>query len=243
MHLIIDIGNSFVKIAILKTGEVIFADTIKEISPDTLKSICDTYEGITNSIISSVSKDISQISAYLNNRYYHLVFNHNTPIPISNTYRTPDTLGLDRLAAVVGAYSLYPNNNNLVIDAGTALTFDIINNKNEYLGGTISPGISMRFKALNNFTEKLPLCSLNQNAPLIGTDTQTAIESGVQNGILMEIEGYISAMKKEFSNLKVFLTGGDTFFFDKKLKNTIFAEPLLVIKGLNRIIEYNARQT
>ncbi len=150
-------------------------------------------------------------------------------------------MGYDRIAAVTGAHTIYPNNNVLVIDAGTALTYDLVTAEGEYLGGNISPGMNMRFKALNKFTNRLPLLSINdEEIDLLGTSTEKAIKSGVVNGVLMEIEGFISSVSQKFTDLKVVITGGDAFSFEKRLKSSIFVISHLNLIGLNRILDYNA---
>ncbi|HKL32104.1 MAG TPA: type III pantothenate kinase, partial [Tangfeifania sp.] len=161
------------------------------------------------------------------------------PLPIENLYQTKDTLGKDRIAAVVGAFDLYPNTNVLVIDAGTAITFDIINEQGQYLGGNISPGLEMRFKALNKFTGRLPLVRKNDFDNLYGRTTEEAILAGVQHGIVFETDKAIETFKEFYNNLKVIITGGDAIFFDKKLKNSFFVHFNLTALGLNRILEHN----
>ena len=136
---------------------------------------------------------------------------------------------------------MFPSTNNLIFDFGTAITIDFINANNQYLGGNISPGLNTRFKALHHYTGKLPLIEKNEHFEMTGKTTEEAIISGVQKGIVYEIEGYIREMQSSFANLNVIFTGGDAFFFEKKVKNSIFVEPMLVFFGLNRILEYNAK--
>ncbi len=162
-----------------------------------------------------------------------------TKVPLINRYKTPETLGKDRLALAVGAVTKFPGENILAIDAGTTITYEFITNNNEYLGGAISPGIKMRFKALNNFTGKLPLITEIETDHLIGHDTKTSIQSGVLNGVIKEIDGIIDEYKNRFGALKVLVTGGDYIYFVKKLKNSIFATPNLVLEGLNKILIFN----
>jgi len=164
---------------------------------------------------------------------------------VHNQYKTPQTLGLDRLAAVIGANKLYPGKGSLVIDAGTAITYDWVDAAGNYFGGSISPGLNMRYKALNYYTGKLPLISADTGFDTgYGDDTQTAIRSGVQNGIKYELTGFIESYKKDEPELNIILSGGDSIFFDTLLKNSIFApyvknEPYLVLKGLNAAIQNN----
>jgi len=140
---------------------------------------------------------------------------------------------------VVGAHNLFPDSNILVIDAGTAITYDLLTAEGTYLGGNISPGIEMRFKALNQFTGKLPKIEKADQNILFGKTTEQAIRAGVQNGVVYEIEGTINSFKDFYKNLKVIITGGDAEFFEKKLKNSFFVSPNLTNLGLNRILEYN----
>jgi type III pantothenate kinase len=167
------------------------------------------------------------------------VLSEKTPLPIINSYKTPLTLGKDRLAAVAGASVLYPEKDILVFDAGTCLTIDFINSDKEYIGGRISPGIEMRYNALHTFTDKLPLIKSKKNTLVIGNDTKTSIICGVQQGILAEVKAIISDYKSQNTDTVFVFTGGDSFYFEKELKNSIFANPNLVLIGLNEILDYN----
>ena len=162
-----------------------------------------------------------------------------TNVPITVKYKTPNTLGKDRLAGVVAAAVLYPNKNVLVIDAGSCITMDYIDKNKVYFGGRISPGIEMRYNSLKKFTKNLPKLTINTSFNLIGNDTNSSIVSGVQSGILAEVETIITDLRKENESLFVVVTGGDTIFFENTLKNSIFADPFLVLKGLNEILKYN----
>ena len=176
---------------------------------------------------------------YLKNRAKKFIqLDENTRLPIENLYKTPETLGQDRIAACVGANFLMPDTNLLVIDAGTAITYDIVNAKNQYVGGNISPGLEMRKNALHNFTQKIPLIEITELVPAFGATTNEAILAGVVNGLIYEIEGYISLTSNVYPKLSVFLTGGDAFYFEKKLKSTIFANENLLLVGLNRILNF-----
>jgi type III pantothenate kinase len=154
-------------------------------------------------------------------------------------YDTPKTLGQDRIVAACGAEFLFPNCNKLILDAGTCLTYEFVNNKKSYLGGAISPGVRIRFEALNNYTDRLPLLGIQDSYPLIGKSTEKSIISGVQNGIVQEVEGIIRSYEADYENLTVICTGGDTDFFVKGIKSNIFASPNLLLIGLNAIIERN----
>ena len=246
MNLIIDIGNTFTKAAFFKDEYIHEVFLLKNGS----KTQVSNYKAITNlskktekTIISSVSNSYPEpISDMLKNMSDVEILNHKTNLPIKILYKSPATLGNDRIAAAVGANNIFTDKNVLVIDAGTALTIDFVNNKNEYLGGNISPGLTMRYKALNQMTNKLPFFSSDNNYnKLMGTNTQEAIKSGVQNGIVFELNTYIEKYSNKYTDLKVMLTGGDIFFFEKRLKKDIFANPNLVLNGLNRILQYNEK--
>ena len=163
----------------------------------------------------------------------------STPLPITNLYSTPSTLGTDRIAGVVGGYfmagCIHPV---LCIDIGTAITYDFISSKGEYLGGNISPGIDLRFRSLHEHTRRLPLVSSSPTYPLIGNSTHTAILSGVMTGVLHEIRGYIASYRRKYSGVYVFFTGGSEIYFANRLKSRIFADENLVMKGLNIILNY-----
>jgi type III pantothenate kinase len=242
MNLIIDIGNTQTKVSVFDNSEISKFVRYDFLSRKELQSICAQFPNIKNAILSSVINHKKEITDFLSKRLGYenfVLLNHETALPIENLYKTKTTLGNDRIAVAVGANSIFPSENILIVDFGTAITYEIVNEKNQYLGGNISPGLETRYKALNNFTKKLPMLSKRNNFSIIGNSTESAITAGVQQGIIFEIEGYIDYLTKKFNNLKVIFTGGDTFFFDKKLKNTIFAQPNLVHIGLNRILEFN----
>ncbi len=244
MNLVIDIGNTRTKLALFKNGEIIFNTTWDELLLANIQKIIIDYPEINKGIISSVKDYPIEIKEYLNKSLRHFIeLDHNTAIPLKNHYKTPETLGKDRIAAVVGANQLFPKQNILVIDAGTAITFDLVSENNEYLGGNISPGLETRFKSLHQFTGKLPLICPNKEFDEIGTDTESAIRAGVQLGIIFELDQYINHFNKLYQNLQFIITGGDAMFFDKKFKKTIFVDFNLNLSGLNRILEYNVEET
>ena len=239
MDIVIDVGNSSAKIALFEEGVMRERLCMRELSADALIPLVEKYR-IKRGILSSVKALPSGYLSYLEKVLECFIpFSHTVKIPIDVDYRTPGTLGCDRLAAAVGAASLRPGENLLVIDAGTAITFDYVAASGCFKGGNISPGLEMRFNALHTFTGKLPLVGKEGETPLLGSSTETAIRSGVIRGICFEIEGYIEAVQKQSGQLSVFLTGGDAFCFEKKLKFPIFAEPNLVLTGLYRILLHN----
>ena len=239
-HLIIDIGNSLAKVALFDGYTFVKDFHIEHEALCQLLSEKAVDETIHAAIVSSViplSEEIEQCLERL--PYPCLRMSSCLKYPFSIAYHTPDTLGPDRLAAVAEAYAQQPNHDLLVIDMGTAITYDIVTADGIYLGGNISPGISMRLKALNHFTGKLPLVNKEGKRVPTGNTTETAIREGVLQGVVKEIEGYIREYTEKHPQLLVFLTGGDTFFLDNRVKNRTFADNLLVVKGLNRILMLN----
>ena len=239
MNLVIDTGNTLTKLAIFQGSEMVAFTSYKGVDPKHIIQFCETNTLIKNAILSTVKEYSSEIDQYLSDRYSALFFTHTTLVPITNNYGTPETLGKDRLAGVVGAFRMFPANDILVIDAGTAITYDLITAGGEYSGGAISPGISMRYKALHTFTDRLPLLDYYDDASLIGDDTSTSIHSGVLNGAVAEMEGIIQRYQLIYPGIKIILTGGDHNYFDKRLKIKTFAAPNLVLEGLNLILDYN----
>ncbi len=239
-QLLIDIGNSFTKLAIYNDYQKIYHQNVKSLSESDIEKIRTSYPEISSAIFSCSGKVPEFLPIYLSKNISNwFELDCNLPIPIKIEYKTPDTLGKDRIAIVVGAQKLFPNNNILVIDMGTAITYEIITSEGMYIGGNISPGLDIRFKSLNYFTDKLPLLSKKNEHPFIGNNTENAIVSGVQWGIIFEIDGYINKLKTEYKELKVVLCGGNSFFFVEKLKNGIFAESDLLFIGLSKILNYN----
>lgn len=239
-NLIIDVGNSAVKIALFD-GNVLVEQwrVTQDVLPNTLTTLAkDTT--IRVAIISSVTSLCEKVEQAIHRLPFPcLRMSARLRMPFTIDYKTPDTLGPDRLAALVGAYELQPNRNLLVIDVGTAITYDLVTSNGIYLGGNISPGINMRLKALNLLTDKLPLVDKEGVRVPIGHTTETAIREGVLQGIDKEIEGYIHEYTLKFPDLLVFLTGGDMFLLDNRVKSRTFADSLLVTKGLNRILMLN----
>ncbi len=239
MNLIIEQGNTSTKVAVFKDSLLVDSFVYKDFNGLVLMTLFEQYE-LTNGILSTVTNLDNSLIAFLNkNLRLFIVLNEKVPVPIRIDYDTPNTLGMDRLAAAVGACSLQPHKDLLVIDAGTAITYELIEASGHYKGGNISPGMATRFKALHAYTERLPLVSEQEDIPLIGTNTVAAIQAGVVHGIVYEMDGYISELRGKYPNLLVFLTGGHSFYFERRLKNRIFADVNLVLKGLNRILEYN----
>ncbi|MCL1942126.1 MAG: type III pantothenate kinase [Candidatus Azobacteroides sp.] len=241
MNLIIDQGNTVAKISLYAGDkEVLFRKTENPALSASIDELMSEHR-FEKAIYSSVAADDDRIVDLLKKNIPLVIQpDDKTPLPVKVAYKTPETLGKDRLAGVVGACYLHPGKDILVVDAGTAVTFDFIDAQGVYHGGNIAPGLQMRFKALHEFTSKLPQVTPEGELPMIGYSTETAVRSGVVNGLIYEIDGYIRDLRKKYPDLFVFLTGGDTFFLAAKLKNSIFADTKLLIKGLNRILNYNA---
>ena len=237
MKLIIDIGNTAVKTALFEGKQLISSASFDECTLLNTLGFVANYT-ISSAIISSVKVLNDEVEKVI--KHFNALFlDEKTPLPITIDYKTPNTLGKDRIAAVAGASKLFPNQDVLVLDAGTCLTIDFISKEKVYKGGRISPGIAMRYKSLHKFTGKLPLCEFSEKSMIMGKDTNSSIISGVQQGILAEVSEIINVYKKENKQTIIAVTGGDCFFFEKELKNSIFANPFLVMEGLNEILDYN----
>ena len=240
MNLVLDFGNTKIKAAVFsEKKEILEIFTWNNYSAEIIDEIKFKYL-IDSVILCSVVAISEEIEIHLKSNFaYYLRLNSDTPLPIKNNYSTPKTLGLDRIAAAVGANMLKPNTPLFIVDMGTAITYDFVNEHNEFVGGNIAPGVNMRLRAMNTFTNKLPLLEAKEEEKLLGDDTASAMMAGVLRGVEFEIEGYISKILKKNPNLSVFLTGGDVFFFEKRLKSSIFVVSNLLLMGLNEILRYN----
>ena len=239
MNLTIDVGNTRVKAAVFekdKLVELIVFDKTKILSE--IKKILKKYV-ISNGIMSNVASISDSKLKKLQNLVQIDVISSSTKVPFDNFYKTPKTLGVDRIALVAGAVNQFYGKNVLVIDAGTCITFDFVNSKGRYLGGAISPGVQMRFNSLNHFTANLPLLEKEEVNDFIGKNTKESINSGIVNGVIQEIDGVINQYKKKYLDLTVVLTGGDTNFLAKQLKSSIFANQNFLLQGLNTILIFN----
>jgi type III pantothenate kinase len=245
MHnLVIDIGNTNSKLAVFKEKTLVDYQVLEHIAPADLLKLITQYT-VVNSTISSVDEDLPELISVLKSNTNYIPFSTNINTGIRNNYQTLATLGQDRWAKVIAANHFYAGKNCLMIDAGTCITYDLLNSEGAYFGGSISLGVAMRFKALHHFTGRLPLVDWNSKdmeIPL-GRDTVSAIKNGVLQGIINEVEGFIAAYHKENKGLTVLLTGGDAAFLREQLKNSIFApqiihDPYLVLKGLNEVIAF-----
>ncbi len=239
MNLVVDIGNTFTKLAVF--DRQLIQDFIRTESNDTgrILQFAGDFQSIKAGIISSVNREASGLNKILSEQFPCILLDHHTPLPFLNGYTSPESLGKDRLAGIAAASAMFPHEEVLVMDAGTAITLDLLTADSTYRGGSISPGISMRYRALNTFTGRLPLLEAMDEASLTGNTTAGSIHSGVLNGVVTEVEGFINRYLARYPSLKIILTGGDYKYFDKQLKVKTFAAPNLVLEGLNIILNYN----
>lgn len=237
--LLIDLGNTQQKIAVADKNGILEKRIFTTLNLNDLKNIFEEFIAIKSCILSSVINHPKSINEYLTKKCFFIELNEHTELPIKNAYSNPNTLGKDRISAAVGAWSMFKNKNVLSIDAGTALKFDFVSAEGFYLGGAISVGLQMRFNALHTFTDKLPLVGFKDQNSFIGKSTEESIISGALYGIVGEIDSAIERYKAKFDALEVVITGGESIYFDKYLKNRIFAVPNLVLIGLNEILKFN----
>jgi len=242
MLLAIDVGNTRIKYAVFEHDIIVAQDFFKkETLEDSLKKILKELPKITDLTVASVgnvSKEVFlSVSKSLN---FHFI-SHNDAFPFKNQYATPHTLGIDRMVLSAGAVLKYPKQDRLVIDAGTCVTYDFVDSENNYLGGAISPGIRLRYESMHNFTAKLPLLSKSEPIAVTGNSTNQSIHSGVINGIVFEIDGFIDSYKERYPNFIIILTGGDADFLAKRLKNTIFAHSNFLLESLSQTFQYKIK--
>lgn len=241
MHLIIDIGNNSTKYFLFCGDNIILRGRHHSYDLGFVQDYAAEYN-LSGIIVSTVVELDDAIKESVNKVCSNVVwFSHDTPMPVKIDYKTPHTLGTDRLAAAIGAMSLAQGHDILVIDAGSAITIDFIDKEGHFRGGNISPGIKMRLCALHEYTSRLPQIEKDGATPFLGYDTETAIRSGVIRGISHEIDGYISEIKRKFPDVLVFLTGGDEKTLTDNIKSRIFADRFLVAKGLKHILENISR--
>jgi type III pantothenate kinase len=243
MNLVLDIGNTRIKYAVFEGFTCLETDVLSQKNAvKQLENIFEKFPLITHTTLASVGKLSVMVLEYLHQKTTIFHLTHQSKFPFKNNYSTPETLGIDRMVTAAGAVFSYPNQNRLIIDAGTCITYDLVTKNNEYLGGAISPGIGIRLKALHQHTEKLPLVEAQVPENYIGNSTKTAIQNGVLQGIIHEIEGFIKQYSDNFENLTVILTGGDTIFLAKQLKSSIFANSNFLINSLYQLFLYNSKK-
>jgi type III pantothenate kinase len=233
LNLVVDIGNTRIKTAIFNGDSLIEKNVFKDV--DGLKAFLEkrTFD---HSIVSSVSADPEYILSLLPVTGRKVRLTSTLGFPLAIAYDTPQTLGVDRIAAACGAWQIFQNHDCLVIDMGTCITYDFLSSKGVYEGGSIAPGVKMRFAAMNHFTARLPLVDAIADAPLTGKSTATSMQSGVMNGVLEEIKGFISRYQSQYAHLKTVACGGDVALFENSIKPSIFVAPDLVLIGLNSIL-------
>lgn len=242
MILTVDVGNTRIKAAVFEDNALLesFVFNGKELQ-ENIEKILIFFKNITHLVVASVGNIEKQSFLEFEKKVNVHFVSHNDSFPFINEYETPYTLGIDRMVLASGATIKFPRQNRLVIDAGTCVTYDFIDKDNRYLGGAISPGLRMRYEALHNYTSKLPLLSLENSKHFIGKSTSESIHSGVVNGLVYEIDGFIEEYKALCSNFIIILTGGDTEFLAKRLKNTIFANSNFLLESLNQIFQYKIK--
>lgn len=243
MNLIIDLGNTVAKLAVFEKGKLLVKDVVtSEKIQEKISDFLLEYNSVTRIISSNVTKSQIDLPVPTQRGLELISLSSATRLPFKNFYASPQTLGNDRKALIAAAAKYYPKKNVLVIDAGTCITYDFKNDKNEYLGGGISPGLKMRFKALNTFTANLPLVNLQEQLNLVGDTTLTSINTGVAFGMVKEVDGFIDEYAAQYDDLLTIITGGDTHFLSVNLKNSIFANSNFLLEGLNYILEFNTSQ-
>ena len=233
-----DFGNTRLKAAVFDSNQLQEVIILNDDSKESIEEIIQKFNPAF-SVLSSVINHQPVVEEVLSHHTNFHLLSHLTQLPFTTPVGKPETIGADRLALCAAAVYLFPMKNNLAIGIGTCITYNFINNQNQFLGGSISPGLEMRFKSMNQLTAKLPLVNMEWNFPLIGYDTKTNLLSGVAWGMAKEIDGIIDAYAEKYGNFNVLLTGGDTVHFAPLLKNQIFADPQLIFKGLYAISEYN----
>lgn len=233
-----DFGNTRLKCALFENNVLQEMLVLENDLPETMQRFIDQYQPNKSILASVINHNPASEQILATQTQFHKL-GHTSKLPFSTPVGKPETIGADRLAAIAAAVDLFPNQHNLAIGLGTCITYNFVNRTHEFLGGSISPGMQMRFKAMHEQTALLPLITAENQFPLIGYDTKTNLLSGVILGMAKEIDGIIEAYALKFNNFNVLLTGGDMAFFVPHLKNKIFADPYLIYKGLYAISEFN----
>ena len=240
LNLCIDWGNTSVKAAIFDNDTLQQQFTFsEEAALEKVSGMLSTYQPV-KAIFCSVAHHNEELVTLIKSKIKTMVkLDGYTRLPINNAYLSADTLGPDRLALVAGAHMLHPDKNNLVISLGTCITYNLVQKNKTFRGGAISPGMHMRLKAMHTFTDRLPEVGINGDLILLGYDTETCMRSGAIFGTAAEIDGMIKDYEQQYPDFNAILTGGDAAFFASKIKSKIFADPDLLLKGLNLILNYN----
>lgn len=239
MLLVIDVGNTRVKVFVYEGNEILFQDAFgHEFFLEEILKIFQKFAKISRSVLSSVGNIDERVIELLKVKSNLLLIDSESKVPFVNKYATPKTLGVDRMVLAAGAVLKFPNRNRLIIDAGTCITYDFVGADDVYLGGGISPGLRLRYESLHAYTAKLPLLSYKNPEGLIGNSTAEAIHSGVVHGFVNEIKGIIGEYEKQFVNLAIILTGGDSMLLSGQIKNSIFVNSNFLIESLKALQEY-----
>jgi type III pantothenate kinase len=240
MNLVLDVGNSFGKMVLYKGEDVVFRDQ----TPATgllkkLEKLFLKHHEIEHCILCAVGAVDPKVVPFLRKNTFLLEVSVQMKLPFENSYETPETLGADRIGLLAAAVFEYPDKNCLIIDAGSCVTYDFVSAKGQYIGGAISPGLQMRFKAMNEHTNKLPLIMADDSFVALGNNTHNSLLAGAVNGLVYEIDGWCNSLSAQYEDLTIILTGGDTQFLSKRLKNTIFANYNFLVDGLRQLLDYN----
>ena len=239
MNLVIDIGNNYFKLAVFQKNRILFNTSEKNrIIEGNISNVLDQYTEISNCIISNVSSlSIDHIFKVRKINFCKLT--SSLKLPFKLNYKTPESLGNDRIALAAASLKLYPNSNNIIIDTGTCITIDFIDNNNNFMGGSISPGVKMRYDSLHHYTANLPMLKNENNFDFPGNSTNSSIHAGIIGGVSNEIMGFINKINSRYEKVNVILTGGDAKILSKTLKITIFANQNFILEGLNCILNLN----
>jgi len=236
-HLVVDIGNSYIKVAVFEDGRAVWMSRQSEFSIEELKILGARFP-IKAAIYASVRAENPDFIQHLNQEYHLIHMNTAMELPLDMLYRTPETLGVDRLAAAMGARALFPGRNVIVIDMGTCIKYDFVDHTGQYHGGNIAPGMQMRFESMHTMTGKLPLVGKKYNREILGKTTEEALQNGVVWGIKLEIEGFIKTLTDIWDNITVILSGGDSKYFGDIIESRIFVHPDLVLTGLDETLRF-----
>lgn len=240
MLLAIDIGNTQIKLAVFEENTLINKKTFPPSNwKIEVENILINFPEIKNVVVASVGNIPKSDFLEFKTSVEVFFITNESKFPFKNRYLTPSTLGIDRMVVAAGAVLKFPNQNRLIVDAGTCITYDFIDANDVYHGGAISPGIRLRYQSLHNYTTNLPLLNIENPNTIIGNSTVQSIHSGVINGITLEIDGFISSISNKNDNFIIILTGGDSEFLAERLKNTIFANPNFLLESLNQTFQYN----
>jgi len=233
-----DFGNTRLKAAVFSNGSFAEEFTLVDDSLLTIELLLQKYKPSKSILASVINHDVKMESLLASHTRFHMVSN-TSALNFTTAISKPETIGADRLCLIAAAVNLFPKQNNLIIGLGSCITYNFINQEHQFMGGSISPGMDMRFKAMHDYTSKLPLVQNESNFPFIGYDTKTNLQSGVVYGIINEIEGFVEKYSQKYGNFNAVLTGGNADYFASQLKSKIFADTYFLFKGLYALSELN----